>query len=120
MCYHLNTGFGDAFTGVTTIAEKRNMTSRVIEHVDLTPTLTIPAGETLHVRILPWHDFGEVKDSKYIGLRNVSIEGMAFDPSQGVEEVQTGNESCTKILRDGQLFILYRGAMYNVQGTRIQ
>jgi lysophospholipase L1-like esterase len=80
MCYHLNTGFGDAFTDVTTIAEKRNMPSRVIEHVDLTPSLTVPAGETLHVRILPWHDYGEVKDSKYIGLRNVKIEGMAFDP----------------------------------------
>ena len=94
MCYHLNTGFGDEFTGVTTIYEKRNMTSRVIEHVDLTPTLTIPAGEVLHVRILPWHDYGEVKDSKYIGLRNVRIEGMAFESGEeGIEEVQNKVQS---------------------------
>lgn len=121
MCYHLNTGFGDEFTDVTTIAERRNMTSRVIEHVELTPTITIPAGETLHVRILPWHDFGEVKDSKYIGLRNVSIEGMAFDPStDGMDEVLTDNIQCTKILRDGQLYLMYKGEIYNLQGSRVQ
>ena len=122
MCYHLNTGFGDEFTGVTTIYERRNMPSRVIEHVDLTPTLTIPAGQTLHVRILPWHDLGEQKDSKYIGLRNVKIEGMAFEPGreEGVENVQRGDVQCTKVLRDGQLYIMYNGAVYNVQGARVQ
>ena len=92
MCYHINTGFGADFTNVTTIAEKRNMPSRVIEHVSLTPTLTIPAGETLHVRILPWHDYAEVKDSKYIGLRNVKIEGMAFEPDSTSTDVpETGS-----------------------------
>ncbi len=122
MCYHLNTGFGDEFTGVTTIYERRNMPSRVIEHVDLTPTLTIPAGQTLHVRILPWHDLGEQKDSKYIGLRNVKIEGMAFEPGQkeGVENVQGNDVQCTKIFRDGQLYIMYNGAVYNVQGQMVK
>jgi len=122
MCYHLNTGFGDEFTGVTTIYERRNMPSRVIEHVDLTPTLTIPAGQTLHVRILPWHDLGEQKDSKYIGLRNVKIEGMAFEPGQeeGIEDVQGDNVQCTKVLRDGQLYIMYNGAVYNVQGQMVK
>ena len=117
MCYHLNTGFGDEFTGVTTIAEKRNMPSRVIEHVDLTPTLTIPAGEVLHVRILPWHDYGEIKDSKYIGLRNVRIEGMAFDPSkEGIEEVQTEKVQSSKVLRNGMLFIERNGVEYTLSG----
>ena len=119
MCYHLNTGFGDAFTDVTTIAEKRNMPSRVIEHVDLTPSLTIPAGETLHVRILPWHDYGEVKDSKYIGLRNVKIEGMAFDPEQGIEEVKGDKMPCTKVLENGVLYLMHQGTKYNVQGVRV-
>ena len=119
MCYHLNTGFGDAFTDVTTIAEKRNMPSRVIEHVDLTPSLTVPAGETLHVRILPWHDYGEVKDSKYIGLRNVKIEGMAFDPEQGVEDVQGDKMPCTKVLENGVLYLMHQGTKYNVQGVRV-
>ena len=120
MCYHLNTGFGDEFTGVTTIYEKRNMPSRVIEHVDLTPTLTIPAGEILHVRILPWHDYAEVKDSKYIGLRNVRIEGMAFDPAKEGIEQTNANAKAVKILRNGQLLILRGSKVYNTQGVLIQ
>ena len=121
MCYHLNTGFGDEFTSVTTIAEKRNMSSRVIEHVDLTPTLTIPAGKVLHVRILPWHDFGEPKDSKYIGLRNVKIEGMAFDPEeQGIEEVLRDKAQSTKVLRNGQLLIIRDGKTYSVMGQIVK
>ncbi len=120
MCYHLNTGFGDSFTDVRTIAEKRNMTSRVIEHVDLTPTLTIPAGETLHVRILPWHDYGEEKDSKYIALRNVKIEGQAFDPSeQGIDNANA-NTKATKILRNGILLIEKNGAFYTMQGQIVK
>ena len=122
MCYHLNTGFGDAFTDVKTIAEKRNMTPRVIEHVDLTPTLTIPAGETLHVRILPWHDFGEQKDSKYIGLRNVNIEGMAFEPGPGPEGIEdvNANAKAVKILRNGILLIEKNGAFYTMQGQIVK
>ncbi|MBQ7259360.1 MAG: hypothetical protein IJS57_05370 [Paludibacteraceae bacterium] len=119
MCYHLNTGFGDAFTGVTTIYEKRNMTSRVIEHVDLTPTLTIPAGEVLHVRILPWHDYGEIKDSKYIGMRNIRIEGKAFDPAEGIDEVSSslqGGDRGRLILRNGMLFIERNGVEYTLSG----
>lgn len=116
MCYHLNTGFGDAFTGVTTIYEKRNMASRVIEHVDLTPTLTIPAGEVLHVRILPWHDYAEVKDSKYIGLRNVKIEGMAFEPGQeGIEQTDAKTKA-VKVLRNGMLLIEHKGKTYHITG----
>ena len=124
MCYHLNTGFGSEFTDVTTIYEKRNMTSRVIEHVDLTPTLTIPAGEVLHVRILPWHDYGDVKDSKYIGLRNVKIEGMAFDPAEeGIEEISSslqGGDRGRLILHNGQIFILRGEKEYTLTGQDVK
>ena len=101
------------------------MPSRVIEHVDLTPTLTIPAGETLHVRILPWHDYGEVKDSKYIGLRNVSIEGMAFEPGEeGIEEVSSSLQGAgmpvRKILLNGQIFILRNGKTYTATGAQVR
>ena len=121
MCYHLNTGFGDDFTDVVTIAEKRNMPSRVIEHVNLTPTITIPAGETLHVRILPWHDYAEVKDSKYIGLRNVKIEGMAFEPQEEglVDERVSGLGVSGKVLRNGQLLIIRDGKTYNAMGQMV-
>ena len=101
------------------------MTSRVIEHVDLTPTLTVPAGETLHVRILPWHDFGEQKDSKYIGLRNVSIEGMAFEPGPGPEGVEqtffeSSNPQIRKFIKDGILLIEKNGKLYTAQGVEVE
>jgi len=121
MCYHVNTGFGDGFTGVTTIAEKVNMTNLIAESLSLTPMLTIPAGETLHVRILPWHNLGEAKSGKYICVKNVKIEGIAFEPEQGIDSV-TGNPSPVtyKVLKDGQLLILKNGVMYNAQGAIVK
>lgn len=117
MCYHINTGFGDGFTGVKTIAERQHMANRVVEHADITPTLTIPAGETLHVRILPWHDFGEEKDSKYICLRSVKIEGQAFEPGEeGILSPTLPSKEGVKILRDGVLLIERNGVVYNAQG----
>ena len=117
MCYHINTGFGDGFTGVKTIAERQHMANRVVEHADITPTLTIPAGETLHVRILPWHDLGEEKDSKYICLRSVKIEGQAFEPGEeGNLSPTLPSREGVKILRDGVLLIERNDVIYNAQG----
>ncbi len=117
MCYHINTGFGDGFTDVKTIAERQHMANRVVEHADITPTLTIPAGETLHVRILPWHDLGEEKDSKYICLRNVKIEGQAFEPGEeGILSPTLPLREGVKILRDGVLLIERNSVVYNAQG----
>lgn len=123
MCYHINTGLGDDFTGVTTVAERRNMPNRAIEHVSLTPTITIPAGETLHVRILPWHDHGEVKDSKYICLRNVVISGQAFEAgTTSVENMAFPSQDgkVAKILQNGQLCIIRDGIVYTAIGQTIQ
>ena len=123
MCYHINTGLGDDFTGVTTVAERRNMPNRTIEHVNITPTITIPAEETLHVRILPWHDYGEVKDSKYICLRNVVISGQAFEAgTTSVENMAFPSHEgkVAKILQNGQLFIIRDGIVYNAIGQTIQ
>lgn len=123
MCYHINTGLGDNFTGVTTVAERRNMPNRAIEHVSLTPTITIPAGETLHVRILPWHDHGEVKDSKYICLRNVVISGQAFEAGTTFVEnmaFPSQDGKVAKILQNGQLCIIRDGIVYTAIGQTIQ
>ena len=120
MCYHINTGFGDGFTGVKTIAEKVNMTNKTIEHLAITPTLTIAAGETLHVRILPWHDLGEAKSGKYICVKNVVIEGQAFEPVQGNLTPTLPSREGVKILRDGVLLIERNGAVYNAQGMEVK
>jgi len=124
MCYHLNTGFGDGFTDVTTIAEKVNISNKTVEHLALQPMLTIPAGETLHVRLLPWHQHTS-GGGKYICVKNVRIEGLAFDPTvdpkEGIDSV-TGNPSplTHKFLRNGQLLILRGDKIYTLQGQKVR
>ena len=121
MCYHINTGFGDDFTDVKTIAEKVNMTNKAVEHLSLTPMLTIKAGETLHVRVLPWHQNAS-GSGKYICLKNVVIEGQAFEPGLGIEEVTGNGVQVTghKILSNGQLIIIRDDKSYTVLGTEIR
>ena len=122
MCYHINTGFGDGFTDVQTIDEKVNMTNLTISHPAFTPTLTIPAGETLHVRILPWHNLGEAKSGKYICVKNVVISGMAFeeDPGEGlVDEWVRGLEEHQKLIKGGQLLIIRDGKTYTLTGQEM-
>ena len=46
-------------------------------------------------------------------------EFKAVTPT-AVENVQTNQVQATKILRDGQLYIMYKGTMYNVQGARVK
>ena len=85
--------------------------------VALTPMLTIPAGETLHVRLLPWHEHTS-GSGKYICLYNLKIEGQAFEPKQeGIRTTQSVTPA-TKILRDGRLYILRNGVEYHVTGQR--
>ena len=121
MCYHINTGFGDGFTQVQTIAEKVNMTNLAISHLAFTPTLTIPAGETLHVRVLPWHNYSDAKSGKYICLRNVVISGQAFEStSTAVESTQHQPSLADKSIRNGQLFITRNGTTYNALGQIVK
>ena len=121
MCYHINTGFGDAFTDVQTIDEKVNMSNLAIQHLSFTPTLTIPAGETLHVRILPWHNYADAKSGKYICVKNLVISGQAFEAQEeAVDYIQQPTVGSQKILRDGQLLILRDGKTYNAQGQELK
>ena len=123
MCYHINTGFNDGFTGVQTLAEKVNMTNLAIEHLALTPTLTIPAGQTLHVRVLPWHNLGEAKNGKYICLKNVVISGQAFEPTATDSEDVRNRMSeikYQKVIHDGQLLIRRNGIEYTIHGQIVE
>lgn len=42
------------------------------------------------------------------------------DKPTGIEEVQRDDVPCTKVLRDGQIYLMYKGTMYNVQGQRVK
>ena len=49
----------------------------------------------------------------------VVVHENGSDPT-AVENVQTNEVQTTKILRNGQLYIMYKGTMYNVQGARVK
>ncbi len=117
---HINTGFGDAFTDVHTIYEaaQKALPNKEMQDIILTPTLTVPAGETLHMRVLPWHEHTS-GSGKYILLRDVTIEGQAFAPSPtGIQtpSLQGRSGEATKIIRDGQLLIVRDGVEYTILG----
>ena len=116
---HINTGFGDAFTDVHTIYEAAQtaLPNKEMRDIILTPTLTVPAGETLHMRVLPWHEFSS-GSGKYILLRDVTIEGQAFAP-EGVESQELRVKS-QKIIKNGQIIIIRNGKSYNVLGTQVR
>lgn len=81
MSCHINTGFGDNFTDVHTFYEKvgfpEGFPDTPVTPVSIAPKhLTIPAGKTLHIRILPWLN-GETspRSNRYLSLGNIRIEG---------------------------------------------
>lgn len=78
MSCHINTGFGDNFTDVHTYYEKVGLPQNTLTPVAIAPThLTVPAGKTLHIRILPWlNDETKPCSGKYIGVSKVRIEGV--------------------------------------------
>ena len=120
---HINTGFGDGFTDVHTIYEAAQtaLPNKEMRAIELTPTLSIPAGETLHVRVLPWHEHSS-GSGKYILLRDVTIEGQAFEPQQeGVEQVrQEPIANSQKLIKDGRLLIIRDGKTYNAVGVEMK
>ena len=122
MCCHINTGFGDDFLNPKTIFERKNMSNKVILPVTLTPIVTIPAGETLHVRLLPWWDTATSKDGKYFCVKNVRIEGQAFEPdATGIYQITNDQSPMTnKIIKDGHLFILRNGVEYTINGQMVK
>mgnify|MGYP003311713545 FL=1 len=90
-----------------------------MNYVELTPAITIPAGETLHLRVLPWHEHTS-GSGKYILLRDVTIEGHAFSAEEGIENTIV-NDGATKYLQDGQVYILRPdGTLYSILGVQVR
>ena len=119
MCCHINTGFGEEFTDVQTIYERKNFTNKTPVAVILTPVLSVPAGQTLHVRILPWHEDAAEKSGKYICVKNLLIEGQCFSET-GLNNTQQDFTS-RKILRNGQLLILLPdGTRFDATGKKVE
>ena len=122
MGIHINTGFGNDFLNVKTIYEQKNMPNNTIVPVALTPIVTIPAGETLHIRVLPWIEDSNPRSNKYLCMRHVRIEGQAFEPdATGIYQITNDQLPMTnKIIKDGHLFILRNGVEYTVNGQMVK
>ena len=54
------------------------------------------------------------------GRRRVTMAVHGENAAQGIEDVQGDNVQSTKVLRNGQLYLLYKGTMYNVQGVEVR
>ena len=76
MNIHMNFGFGDTFRNVTTFYENTALPKDETMEIVLDQPILIPAGETLHVRVLPWYDSnGHPQRGKYIQVGNLRITG---------------------------------------------
>ena len=76
MNLHINYGFGDSFREVTTIYENTALPKNKELIVKLNQPILVPAGEKLHLRILPWYDSnGKPQKGKYLVLGTLQITG---------------------------------------------
>ena len=76
MNIHINYGFGDAFRDVTTIYENTALPKNKWLTIRLDQPILVPAGETLHLRVLPWYDSnGKPQAKKYLQLGTLQIAG---------------------------------------------
>ena len=76
MNIHINYGFGDTFRDVTTIYENTALPKNKQIVVKLDQPILVPAGETLHIRVLPWYDSnGKPQAKKYLQLGELKVTG---------------------------------------------
>ena len=76
MNIHINYGFGDSFRDVTTIYENTALPKNKKEPIVIDQPILVPAGETLHIRVLPWYDSnGFPQKGKSLELGEMKISG---------------------------------------------
>lgn len=51
-------------------------------------------------------------------IKNLNVHASCT--AEGIEDVQSSVVSVQKIIKDGRLYLLYNGTMYNVQGVKVQ
>jgi len=80
MNMHINYGFGDTFRDVTTIYENTALPKNKEIVVKLDQPILVPAGETLHIRVLPWYDSnGRPQKGKQLFLGELKITGKRLN-----------------------------------------
>ena len=73
---HINAGLGEALQEVTTIYENTALPKNKKITVHLDQPILVPAGQVLHLRILPWYDSnGQPQKGKYLELGALKMTG---------------------------------------------
>ena len=49
-----------------------------------------------------------------------SFATLGANMPTNVDEIQSDDVQCTKVLRNGQIYLMYKGTMYNVQGNQLK
>ena len=76
MNIHINYGFGDTFSGVTTAYENTALPNNKWVNVKTDQPILVPAGQTLHIRVLPWYESnGRPQEKKYLQLKELQVSG---------------------------------------------
>ncbi len=73
--------------------------------------------------VYKYRAYGKVGNQYYYGSEQTFTTQGEWQEGQGVDNVQGYNVQSTKvqkILRDGQIYIMYNGTMYNVQGQKVK
>ena len=73
---HINYGFGEQFRDVTTIYENTALPKNKEVVVSLDQPILVPAGQTLHIRVLPWYDSnGKPQKDKRLEVGELKVTG---------------------------------------------
>lgn len=76
MNIHINYGFGEQFRNVTTIYENTALPKNQWIEVKIAQPILVPAGEKIHIRVLPWYDSnGRPQKGKKLELGELRITG---------------------------------------------
>lgn len=73
--------------------------------------------------VYKYRAYGKVGNQYYYGSEQTFTTQGEWQEEQGIEDVQRDNVQSTKvqkILRNGQIYILNNGIMYNVQGQKVK
>ena len=72
-----------------------------------------PGTYTCNIRLSVYLDYSSYLQKEQIVPVTIRVEEAL---TTAIEDVQRTNVQCTKVLRDGQLYLMYKGHKYNVQG----
>ena len=70
--------------------------------------------------VYKYRAYGKTGNQFFYGSEQTFTTQGEWHEEQGIEDVLSDNVPCTKILHDGQIYIMYKGTMYNVQGQKVK